>query len=259
MHRDQLCLYFFSVLLPAALFINQTFAQKNSVKNAFDIPKAETLPVLDGQPNDQAWQQAHWRPINQTIIGEKPKEEDFSGRYKLIWAEHYLFMLVEITDDVLLDKHTDPLFHYWEDDTLEILIDENASGGDHLNNFNAFAYHISLDNQIVDILENGSPGLLNDHLTSTWKRQQDGKVIWELAIKVYTDAFNSQASASQNQSALATLQAEKTIGIMVAYCDADDLNGRQNFMTSYDIKAVDGSKNRAYIDASVFEQARLIE
>ena len=33
----------------------------------------------------------------------------------------------------------------------EIFIDEDNSGGNHQFNFNAFAYHIALDNQAVDI------------------------------------------------------------------------------------------------------------
>ena len=61
------------------------------------------------------------------------------------------YVLAEIADDVLIDSHPDPLEYYWQDDTFEILIDEDASGGLHHFDYNAFAYHIALDSQVVDI------------------------------------------------------------------------------------------------------------
>jgi hypothetical protein len=50
-----------------------------------------------------------------------------------------------------LRPHRDPLVQYWDDDCLEIFLDEDFSGGDHQYNHNAFAYHVSLDNQAIDI------------------------------------------------------------------------------------------------------------
>ena len=233
------------VLVGFLLVLSNTFA--------FEIPMATTPPTIDGDPGDPSWAHAEWRTIDQLILGEQPSKDDFSGRYKLLWTENQLYMLAEIIDDVLIDKHASPLNNYWEDDALEILIDEDASGGDHLKNFNAFAYHIALDNQAVDINREGEPELLNDHVESLWKRDPDtGKVIWEIALALYDDDYHPSSLPLK-------LSENKEIGIMIAYCDADDLSGRQNFLTSYDIKAVDGSKNRAYIDADVFEKARLIK
>ena len=66
-----------------------------------------------------------------------------------------------------IDQHADPKYFYWDDDCLEIFIDEDAFGGDHEFNYNAFAYNVALDNQIVDIDEKHADGfdnsvLLND-------------------------------------------------------------------------------------------------
>lgn len=56
------------------------------------------------------------------------------------------------------------------------------------------------------------------------------------------------------------LKQNKVMGFMIAYCDADDpRNGRENFITSYGIDAVNGDKNRAYLDAGVFEKLRIIK
>ena len=49
----------------------------------------------------------------QTRIQNK---NDFSGRFKLLWDEHYLYLMAEITDDILFDQHADPLKLYWDDD-----------------------------------------------------------------------------------------------------------------------------------------------
>jgi len=47
---------------------------------------------------------------------------------------------------------------------------------------------------------------------------------------------------------------------MIAYCDADDPdNGREAFITSHDIDPVDGDRNRAYLDASVFGELVLLD
>ena len=156
-------------------------------------------------------------------------------------------MLVEITDDMLVDFHRDPLIQYWDDDCLEIFIDENFSGGDHQYNHNAFAYHIALDNQAVDIGTDKAARLYNHHLTSTW-RQQDNKLYWEVAIDIYDDTYEDD-STDNTPVALAT---GKVLGFMLAYCDNDGSDEREHFVGSHDIEPVDGDKNLGYIDASVF-------
>lgn len=112
---------------------------------AFDAPYANDAPVIDGDPSDIVWSSAKWVHIDQVILGAQLEKEDFSGRYKLVWNEDHLYMLAEISDDVLHDSHPDTLDSYWEDDTLEIFGDEDASGGDHLLNYNAFAYQGTME------------------------------------------------------------------------------------------------------------------
>ncbi|MEO0975195.1 MAG: sugar-binding protein, partial [Pseudomonadota bacterium] len=112
---------------------------------------AHEAPTIDGVPDDKAWAQAPWYPIDSLILGAPPTADDFSGRYRAVWDIDFLYLLAEITDDVLVDAHANPLDSYWNDDTLEIFVDEDASGGNHQFNHSAFAYHIGLDNQVVDI------------------------------------------------------------------------------------------------------------
>jgi hypothetical protein len=222
--------------------------------------KTPTPMVIDGMANEASWQLATWQPINNLILGEPPSADDFTGRFKMLWDEEQLYLLVEITDDILFDQHADPRHLYWDDDCLEIFIDEDASGGNHQFNYNAFAYHIALDNQAVDIgklLPDGNPNfvLLNDHVTSQWKRSETAphKIIWEVALRVHDDTFTlSKQKNNAKQTSQVDLFAGKKLGFMLAYCDNDGSKEREHFISSNDIKAVNGNKNLGYITADVF-------
>lgn len=240
-----------SLLLFAAC--SRSFAEPDVVPFS-----AEQISV-DGEALEQSWNDAEWRNLDKHMLGEYPEEEDFSGRYKLLWDEQHLYLLAEITDDVLFDGHADPLLRYWDDDCLEIFIDEDGSGGNHQFDYNAFAYHVALDNQAVDIggqLEDGSPEfvVLNDHVDSQWQRQatEPHTVLWEVAIRIFDDSFQL-GTANQPVS----LTAGKTMGFMLAYCDNDGSNEREHFLGSHEIEPVNGDKNLGYIDAGVFGSIRL--
>ena len=195
------------------------------------------------------------------MLGETPAPEDFSGRYKLVWTPEALYLMAELHDDVLIDARPDPLYFYWDDDALEIFVDEDASGGLHQFNDNAYAYHVALDNQSVDIGPYESPEaeaaaqvnfqLFNDHVESVWRRQEAAPhaITWEARILLYPEGSDTPAR----------LEAGKLVGFMLAYCDADDPNGRQHFVGDIEIEPVDGDRNRGYIDASVFGRVRLVE
>lgn len=217
---------------------------------------ASPPPTIDGVSNDPAWQAAHWYPIDQLTAGTMPTAEDFSGRFKVVWDAQHLYVLAQVTDDVLFDGHSDPLTRYWDDDALEIFIDEDRSGGDHLTSYNAFAYHVALDNQVVDIgpLGGGQPRLFNHHITSRWQRDaiHTERINWELAIKVYASDYTDDLTVGP-----VLLKAGKTLGFMVAYCDNDGSEQREHFLGSHPIKPINGDRNRGYIDASVFGLLRL--
>ena len=143
---------------------------------------------------------------------------------------------------------------YWEDDCLEVFIDSDASGGNHQYNHSAFAYHIALDNQVVDIGDDQKAHIYNEHVTSRWQRhhKQPEKIIWEVAIKLFPNHY------SDNQPLLPIqLKANQKLGFMLAYCDNDGSKEREHFIGSTDIKAVNGSKNLGYITADVFSQLTL--
>ena len=236
--------------------------------SAITVPKAKVAPVIDGQAKDLAWQHGTWRSLSELIVGSQPSKDDFSGRYKILWDEQKLYILVEITDDVLFDQHANPLHFYWDDDCIEIFIDEDASGGNHQFNFNAFAYHVALDNQAVDIgykNSDGSPDFLalNDHINNKWQRSSTAPYVmtWELAIDVYDDSFTYQAFDNKKEFSgkPVKLFKGKKLGFMLAYCDNDGSKEREHFIGSTPITAVNGDKNLGYITADVFETIELVD
>ena len=216
---------------------------------AMDVDYTATPIKIDGV-SDPAWQQAKWQTMPYLMDGVLPDSaSDFSGKYKLLWDEHYLYLQAEITDDVLLDTHADPTVNYWDDDTLEIFIDSDASGGNHQFNHSAFAYHIGLDNQAADYGPDKQAHLYTSHVNSRWQRSSEApfNVIWEVAIKLYPNDFKE----GQEDKPL-LLTPNKVIGFMLAYCDNDGSPVREHFMGSHEIPSVNGDKNRGFIDANVF-------
>lgn len=229
--------------------------------HAETVAHTDEAPAIDGNPSDSTWQKDDWRPLAHSIIGPAPAAEDFSGRYKLVWDKDHLYVLAEITDDVLYDRYANPRERYWDDDCLEIFIDEDASGGDHLFTHNAFAYHVALDNQSVDMgaqNEDGSADILilNDHIKSSWKRSSENPnhIYWELAVSIYNDAY----TGAKNDIPIELFSGKK-IGFMLAYCDNDGSEEREHFIGSKDIEPINGDKNLGYKDASVFATLTLVD
>ena len=221
-------------------------------RTEYHAPKAATSPVIDGVADEAIWQQADWQELNYRWLGPEYTAEDFQGRYKVVWTESKIYILGEFVDDILIDTHRDPLVQYWDDDCLEIFLDEDYSGGDHQFNHNAFAYHMSLDNQAIDIGTDEKPHNYSHHVTSAWKQQGD-KIVWELAIDVYTDEYVDDS----DKNVPVTLSAGKLMGLMVAWCDNDGSELRENFIGSESVPH--GPKDRGWIDAGLFGALILVE
>lgn len=218
----------------------------------FVAKRTALAPTIDGLAKEACWVKAEWYPMDQRWLGEAYTPEDFQGRYKLAWDENYLYVLAEIVDDTLIDIHEDGLLKYWDDDCLEIFIDENRSKGNHQYSHNAFAYHIALDNKVVDIGPDSVFRYYNDHIES--RRRQQGKTsTWEVAMAIYDDSYQDDS----DKNVPLKLQAGKVSGFAIAYCDNDYSAERENFIGSVVVKGED--KNRGWIDAGIFGNLSLIE
>ena len=221
-------------------------------RSEYLAPKAAEALTINGDANEEIWQQAEWHELSHRWLGPEYSAEDFEGRFKVVWTENRQYLLAEFTDDILIDTHRDPLVQYWDDDCLEIFLDEDFSGGDHQFNHNAFAYHMSLDNQAIDIGTDKQARKYSHHVESEWK-QHGNKIVWELAIDIYTDAYIDDAETNSPVK----LTAGKIMGLMVAYCDNDGSELRENFIGSELV--AEGPKDRGWIDAGLFGSLVLVE
>ena len=221
-------------------------------RTRYQAPQAGTAPVVDGVIDESAWTRAQWRPVDQRWLGPAYSPEDFQGRYKIVWTQERLYILFEFVDDILIDRYRDPLERYWDDDTLEVFLDEDHSGGNHQFNHNAFAYHFSLDNQAIDIGTDEQPRAYNHHVESQW-RQHDGVIAWEVSIEVYPDTYLDDGPDNKPVA----LRPGKVMGFMLAYCDNDGSEIRENFIGSE--HAEPPHQDRGWIDAGLFGTLELVK
>lgn len=225
--------------------------QKKITTQLTKVYKATETPTVDGIADETIWKNSKWLPIDQLWLGNHYTPEDFEGRYKLAWTKDALFLLAEIKDDILRDVYKDPLKRWWDEDCLEIFVDENNSGGNHQYNHNAFAYHVDLEGNVVDVNHTKEGKLYNSHVTSV--RQTNGNsTIWEAKILLFDDSYTDDKN---NQPV--KLRPHKNIGFALAYCDNDNSEYRENFIGSIAVKGND--KDRGWIDANIFGTLILVE
>ena len=253
-----ICSAFFFIIHIELLFSRNTSSdlhnwdipQINEPKN---IIKTAVAPVIDGKKEDACWDNIEWELLNNRWLGEPYDIKDFAGRYKLTWDNEALYLLVQIIDDTLLDQHPDPLVKWWDDDCVEIFVDSNNSGGEHQYNHNAFAYHVALDHNVVDLSTHKMPILFNEHIETAHVTL--GKMtLWEHKIYLFDEAsFNEDSTENTPMQ----LEADKEIGFALAYCDNDNSPERENFIGSVYVEGED--KNKGYLTADIFGTITLKE
>ena len=211
--------------------------------------------VIDGIADDACWENAQWHPIDQVWIpyDAAMNEGDFQGRFKLAWDSLYLYMLAEIVDDSLSDDHSNPLQNWWDDDCLEIFIDEDRSKGNHERNNNAFAYHISIFYDAIDLNSSGAGVNYKNNIEVVMDTIAADTYLWEVAIKNYTSDF----TVGDPEASRVILHHHKLMGFSLAYCDNDETLGRENFIGSQTMTPATANDN--YITADYFGSLLLVD
>lgn len=209
-------------------------------------------PVIDGMGNENCWKTVSWALINQPFDGKVlPDSTDFYGRYKVVWDASRVYVLMEITDDKLVDNRANPSDNYWNDDLTEFFIDEDHIPEGHecgVDAFKAFAYHIAAVprdqnnytngiilpfdhpngiNHVIDLGNdcNTNNALnLDDHVKVKINKNGN-KYTWELEFKIFNKNYNQNVSTNTP----VVLTPNKVMGFAIAYCD-DDSGVRDNMV-----------------------------
>jgi hypothetical protein len=246
---------FIALLFPVFLMYLSLPSKAQTQQDTLYAYLAKTPAVIDGSAADACWDKAQWQPIENVWIPYNATMDagDFEGHFKLAWDSLYLYLLVEIIDDSLSDDHSNPLQNWWDDDCLEIFIDENRSKGNHERNNNAFAYHVSIFYDAVDLNSSGSGVNYKDNLEVVMDTVTDDKYLWEAAIKNYTSAF----TPSDPEASRVYLHHHKLMGFTLAYCDNDETTGRENFIGSMYMSQATANNN--YITADYFGSLLLVD
>ena len=227
-----------------SVVVLRTPAEKKTTR---DVLFFDNAPIIDGDSVDEVWANAGWNEMKYNWLGGDITPEDFSGKFKLGWDDSKLYLLVEVIDDTVMDVHAPWDSSWWKDDCVEIFIDEDNSKGEHQFNYNAFAYHVGLNYDVVDLGPDEKPHLFNKHLTA--KRVENGNVsVWEFAIDIYNDSYKTDVEENEK----VTLTEGKKIGFMLAYCDNDHSEDRENFIGSEFISGEESERDRGWKDAGEF-------
>ena len=217
------------LLMPCLILFCATLCRSRFTPLSQDTVYAvecENPPVIDGLENDPCWTVARWYNIDNVWIpyGTDIDSSDFYGRFKVCWSPqtNLVTFLVDIVDDVLVDGYAYPMDGYYNWDVVEIFFDEDASGGDHQLNQNAFAYHITAGNQqtefeVMDLAAGWQVVNYSDHFDCKIA-ESEGHYLWEISMKVYDENYDPQKSNNPTLE----LEPGKVSGLSLAYCDNDD-------------------------------------
>lgn len=242
------------ILIAVILLVSVATAFSQTRKDTIYARFTATPVVIDASPSEACWEQAKWHSIEQVWLGQPMKEGDFTGRFKACWDKDYLYLLVNVTDNVLSDRYPNPLDNYWNDDCVEIFVDEDRSGGNHQYNNNAFAYHCNINYDVIDGAgTNGAVINCRNNIIMKMDTIAENRYLWEFAVKIFNDKF----SYDNPDPSRVTLTSGKLMGFSIAYCDNDGGRERDNFIGS--VEMPDGHKNDSYINCDYFGTMLLID
>jgi hypothetical protein len=95
--------------------------------------KTATPITIDGAI-DAAWAGASQEPFVNTVLGSVSNTADLSGRYRALYDDANLYLLVEVTDEKLIRDSTT----WYHDDCIEVMIDGDFSRGTAYDGVNDF-------------------------------------------------------------------------------------------------------------------------
>ncbi len=149
--------------------------------------------------------------IGKVIQGTVANPRDLTGRWRANWDENNLYIWVGVVDE----RHLSDSKEYWQDDSIEIYIDADASRGDSYDNFNDFHLGFSLGKNKV-IAGGTTP---SDKLNSIKFHTRQLSTGYQLEVAIPWSTLNIIP------------QAEHTLGFDIQINDDDNGNARDAKMS----------------------------
>lgn len=211
------------ILTVVACIIMQVSNAQIPIFNYTDTP-----PVIDGVV-DAEWSNHASEDISNNNQGTVSSDTDLSASYKITWDNSFLYLLVEVSDDVV---HSDDDASVWQDDCLEVYFD---IGNDKLTSYGIDDYQYQFrynDNQVYEAKYSKITNVDFDQ-TST-----SGSVIYEVAFP---------------WSTLGTIPTDSiAFGLDIMLNDNDNTGGREGKLAWF---AVD--QDNTWSDPSLMGTAKL--
>ncbi|MBN1597545.1 MAG: cellulase family glycosylhydrolase [Bacteroidales bacterium] len=132
------------------------------------LKRTITAPKIDGKI-DKVWEAYDVIPVTNTIYGEETSKEDISANYRIIYNADNLFVLVEVTDDILLKNERAGSYH---NDGVEIYIDPQNEKPEYYNEGQFMFRHVWNTDKITT-----ERGVAGEGIQSAWKNTDKGYVM----------------------------------------------------------------------------------
>jgi len=113
----------------------------------------DLAPAIDGAI-DGIWGSAPGNDVPNVTLGSAVPAADLSARYKILWDDANLYVLAEVTDDVLTN---DSGTTWYADDTVEVFIDGDNSRGSSYDGANDFQLSVRWNDGTIIAGSNSAP------------------------------------------------------------------------------------------------------
>ena len=196
-----------------------------------EISRVTVPPVIDGVI-DAGWVSTDEQNIDRRILGNISNPQDLSAEWKATWDDTHLYLLVTVHDEDLRNNSS----NWWDDDSVEIFIDADASRGTSYDGVNDFQFGFRWNDATLHYGPNSAT--LTD----------DSVVVFDMVATA--DGYVLEARIPWADLGVTPAPGDD-IGIEVQIND-DDGGGLRDASIAWN-----GVSNAAYTDPSQFGVARL--
>ena len=96
------------------------------VPRGYVCHKTTTPPVIDGKPDDKAWEKAAWTDDFVDIEGDAKPKPRFRTRAKMLWDENCLYITADLEEPHVWGTITEHDAVIFQDPDFEVFIDPNG-------------------------------------------------------------------------------------------------------------------------------------